>query len=865
MGIEKFFNGISKNNNIKLQDGVTLGLEKKLEGEYIYVDFNSILYNIANDIEKELNYILYEIIIKNEMASSDKLMEKYMKVWNFTGSTIKEYDTYFTTEKVELELENKVIEYLKNIFKGLNDPNKIKKIYIGIDGIPTMGKVIEQKKRRYMGSVISYCKKKIYLEYQDELDQKRKLYESHKVIYDRGKILGSSKTMIRIVDIINSDKFREDIKKILPILNEISVSDGNCPGEGEKKIMENILEYKKEGKYIIFSPDADVIVLAMIMKNKFNKLSIKNSFGVLRFNQQTEQYDYVDIDIIINNMLKYIINRFPKEITIPENKKITIINDICMLFTFFGNDFVPKLESLDVRTDFEILIDNYVKIFSEKGDNHYLTFDDNDNIKISYYNFYLYIKELSNDEKYLLANTYMYSQYKNTSFLSRVFGPGLLYKNLEKYIKEANILYDLILKEIKIGQNSSKSSDDIANKVINSGIFTDSFINHFISIEYQNVRKNNITLSLREQFKNAIINIIKKGDKFDRQLKLYPYEKSVDSKFHLENIKKSFSHPILCENLTIYDKKIYSLERMLDEYIGILNAGDIELGSFDFFSNKDRYYININWEKYIARTKVFYYDFFNINKNLDSDLLKMDNLCENYIKGLMWVFDFYFNKNNRMNNYNKVSIWFYPYSKAPLLYDLNLYLKNILNKGKTIPKFRDYLFILYKSINDSSKSNYVLRKDYMTKLEHYMYITPVNKQHNIPERYEIIKENNQIFPKLDIISEEIIEGRGIRLIDCRRTAFLNKCHLSIDTVSFTDYMNLIKPLRNKNENEILLSSPINYIFSFPIMIGGKKYNLNKENIIELNSLSNLKYNETGNNKYKNLYLQTKKILKKFNL
>ena len=34
-------------------------------------------------------------------------------------------------------------------------------IYICVDGVPTMGKIYEQKKRRYMGSLITYFVKEV--------------------------------------------------------------------------------------------------------------------------------------------------------------------------------------------------------------------------------------------------------------------------------------------------------------------------------------------------------------------------------------------------------------------------------------------------------------------------------------------------------------------------------------------------------------------------------------------------------------------------------------------------------------------------------------------------------------------------------
>ena len=55
MGIEKFFNSLSKNKNIKTNDGIVKSIQKKLKCDYLYFDFNSIIYTISSDIERKIN------------------------------------------------------------------------------------------------------------------------------------------------------------------------------------------------------------------------------------------------------------------------------------------------------------------------------------------------------------------------------------------------------------------------------------------------------------------------------------------------------------------------------------------------------------------------------------------------------------------------------------------------------------------------------------------------------------------------------------------------------------------------------------------------------------------------------------------
>ena len=77
MGIERFFNSLTKSENIK-ENGIITGLTEKINTEYFYIDFNSIIYNVVNEIEKELNYLLYSVILLSEGEQLDNESIKIM-------------------------------------------------------------------------------------------------------------------------------------------------------------------------------------------------------------------------------------------------------------------------------------------------------------------------------------------------------------------------------------------------------------------------------------------------------------------------------------------------------------------------------------------------------------------------------------------------------------------------------------------------------------------------------------------------------------------------------------------------------------------------------------------------------------------
>ena len=101
---------------------------------------------------------------------------------------------------------------------------------------------------------------------------------------------------------------------------------------------------------MIYSPDADVILLCMLFPVK--------KLYMLRYNQQTSPqagniYDLIDIRMLKSN-ISYYINNNPDYSK--ENFEIDRINyDIVCISSLFGNDFVPKMETLMLKKGFKIL------------------------------------------------------------------------------------------------------------------------------------------------------------------------------------------------------------------------------------------------------------------------------------------------------------------------------------------------------------------------------------------------------------------------------------------------------------------------------------------------------------------------------
>jgi len=129
----------------------------------------------------------------------------------------------------------------------------------------------------------------------------------------------------------------------------IQINDDTISGEGEYKIINYIRNYNDlffEKKIVIYSPDSDMILLSSILPH--------NIF-ILRYDQQKNQ-DF----IMSTELFKIIIIEYILESKKSINQETqNIINDIIFIFTIFGDDFIPKLNSIPINYNFDKILNIY--------------------------------------------------------------------------------------------------------------------------------------------------------------------------------------------------------------------------------------------------------------------------------------------------------------------------------------------------------------------------------------------------------------------------------------------------------------------------------------------------------------------------
>jgi 5'-3' exonuclease len=354
MGIEKFFNTLVSSYKSKLITNFN-----STTADILFFDFNSIIHKISTQTVSDINY-LYKILLIASKFPSPKLIsffeKKYITYKNIFYLTIDFIHTPSGIQQLINDLKkvdiNVIIisQIIRTIEYYINKINTLQLVYISLDGVPTISKIMEQRHRRYIGEIINFniLKKINNYDFPDTLSDE---YPYNYVEYNKTKF-----TFLKL-NISPGTKFMKELVKSIknhqfPV--NIQINDDTISGEGEYKIIHFIRLYKNlflNKKIIIYSPDADMILLGSILPPNID-------INIIRYDQQQNQDVFLSTEIFKILITEYITEKSNK-IVIDQH----IINDIIFIFTIFGDDFLPRIESIQVNTHYEKILDIYKKIY----------------------------------------------------------------------------------------------------------------------------------------------------------------------------------------------------------------------------------------------------------------------------------------------------------------------------------------------------------------------------------------------------------------------------------------------------------------------------------------------------------------------
>ena len=301
------------------------------------------------------------------------LIHKYYRELLFT----KHWD--FSKPSTNTKFENELIKYIiKRTDILVNETVKPKVlVYIAIDGVPPVGKMTQQKERRYKKIIIDDIKKK-YLPgtYQPEWDS---------------NLISPGTNFMKSL----CDEFEKEIKKGLFKKINVIFSGSSVPGEAEHKFLPFIsrLDDKPNVKYCIYSQDADQIILAF----RFSKKHIYimrpvHQSGIENKYPDNQEDIYLDIKKVTGSLLSLYDNRLKnKEINL--NGDFNFMNDVIFMTFLEGNDFIKHIYFLKYKDDHLRTLLGIYKYQREHVNKNWRLLNKKDGLFQINYNFFLKIFE----------------------------------------------------------------------------------------------------------------------------------------------------------------------------------------------------------------------------------------------------------------------------------------------------------------------------------------------------------------------------------------------------------------------------------------------------------------------------------------
>jgi len=310
MGVPGFFKWLLDNKKkLKSKNLIRDNINKKVK--YLMLDTNCLLHPCVKSITDNL---------KKDNKESREQIE----------------------DNIFLLIETRIIDMIDKV-----NPECI---YIAIDGVAPIAKILQQRQRRHRYLYDT----KIKLKY-DNLNEELDKNETNEIVRDDGII--ESRIPISSIELTPGTEYMERInERMIDLVKKIGeekkikyiYSSYHVEGEGEHKILQYIRKnIKSEETIVIYGLDADLLFLAL-------SLGIEHDLYIMRekaiFQNKTLEienevsYNYVEI-----NELHLMINKL--------NIKT---NDFIMLCYLVGNDFIPGLLTTDIkRNGLDKIISSY--------------------------------------------------------------------------------------------------------------------------------------------------------------------------------------------------------------------------------------------------------------------------------------------------------------------------------------------------------------------------------------------------------------------------------------------------------------------------------------------------------------------------
>lgn len=752
MGIPEFFGTIQRNSVTFAS--ILVNYSKKQSVKHFLLDFNSIIHDQSQWVISQVNnFLKLALVTANKQGNLkndelDRLFKHYDKFESIKNQIEKDlkngyevnviidyFGKYFNDDKMDMMIIAQVIKDTKDLIETYCDM-QLETLLIALDGVPSKGKMVEQRHRRFLGAMSEEIGKEILSKHKQDLEDWEYQFNKNKIKWARNKITPGTDFMLSLSKALRAQKSMAYLIKSCPNA-KIILSDTTEVGEGEKKITNWVESTIPNSNDIImfYSPDADVILLCMLLSTRNVQMLRRNQNAKDNYGKSIRSHDLIKIKELKQNIVSYVTDETDLEVD-PDR----MAYDLVTLSNVFGNDFIPKIETLSVKQGFQILMNVYLDVFKEHG---YLVNDDE--VKTINMPFFLdLIKALLPYEEDFIQNNAMYNKYITAAQAKYTFPNNILtIDTYQTVVTDFIKTYKKMIPFLMQGQ------------ILNPGFFGYGKVQKEF---FDSLRKciildsiNAMTLS-NEEIMTNILNFYEKNDKLPRlNINTNTFGYSIDDNYHKRNVK----------DFNAYQIEMYQFDNLLDEYAKLSHHYKLNLSRKEIPAYYSKYFTNGVLE--------------------DGKLTKLGySVVQEYFKGILWVFDNYYNSTDY------VSTYYYPFDRAPLLLHLYQTLKkvNVARVEKSLDK------------NKVEKL-----KNYWNPIEQLIYVSPHTKAviKLLPSEYRDFQPNKYICPKISTLVKEFYEGNEA---DCLSISYFTKCLIhalnkpteEIDEEFFTQ----IRKIKSKN-------------------------------------------------------------------
>jgi len=699
MGIDRFVSFLSKSiNNDYIDEVIIKNNIKKIISNHIIFDLNFLIYYSIIEIENEINDIIKIILSLQFNLNNYNILEQLLffilkqEHWNkYFDDIIKILNQSdeniiisnfidIVTNSININIENinnitllDIIIYHKitlNIINYVNNLNHlpfIKNITLFCDGIPSFAKIIEQRKRRIKNYLETIEKKKLLNKYLNNINpyminlldnlSKKYIDINNEILFDYSKWLKNKfsidKTISPSSSFINNLEIFINIKLSYYLPNIIiTINSSKINGESDLKIFKFIASNNDYQDYSIHTSDSDLIHLMLIQQTYYNVINRDIKLCIIKYIKNNNNFNTVKIldgNLIIKNILDLYNN-----INNIKTNNHKIIFDLCLIFYFFGNDYLPS----SVEIGPELGLEFFLKI-------HYISLNKKNIINIKFdkidfdlNNLLIYFENINkfnkNNITKIILNRFFKINNKIINILVNNF--ELSFNEILDFFKKFIIYKSLILDKTEF--NNLNEYD--LRKIYNNNIDNND-IDKYINLSIFNLSNNNI-----EIFKDSILLFEENIDYFEYEYNgLVLYNKLInitsDPYYNIINY--------INDNVTLtLSKKYFFLYDYINIQEHLIYIDDLHYNEFDYlkkiyhlvttlFGNMVNYHSdNLTYYKYNSIPPLIkLIEFLKNNKDLDKTFnidINNDDIYNNYFNKINHFIIISPFLNNQLNNLN---------------------------------------------------------------------------------------------------------------------------------------------------------------------------------------------------------------------